>query len=187
MQTANREMEAKEKEDRTYKGPSAEVRTRNYQHGALTKLFVDAMSVYQQMQSTNQTKFRARTAREYKIGRRPVYRDRPTHPLGAPLTLTKKGTAMVVRVLACGIRHSGPHGDRGGGRGRGGRRTRPDFLPHGTCLSPLSCSVPRRAATTDVRPQRTQRRALGRAGLLDRNHVSDRRGAAVAEGYPEPA
>jgi hypothetical protein len=68
MQTTNKEMEAKEKEDRSYKGPSAEVRTRNHQHAALAKLFIDGMSAYQQMQSSNQAKFRARTAREYKIG-----------------------------------------------------------------------------------------------------------------------
>ena len=85
MQTANKELEAKEKEDRNYKGPSAEVRTRNSQHGALTKLFIDAMSVYQQMQSTNQAKFRARTAREYKIG---TAFHQPPQPRPYPTLLT---------------------------------------------------------------------------------------------------
>ena len=68
MSTANKDLETKEKADKAIKGPSAELRTRTHQHGALTKMFVDAMAIYQHMQSTNQAKFRARTAREYKIG-----------------------------------------------------------------------------------------------------------------------
>jgi len=71
MQTANKELEQKEKADKNYKGPSAEMRTRTFQHGALTKMFVDAMSVYQQVQEANKAKFRARTEREIKIGALP--------------------------------------------------------------------------------------------------------------------
>mmetsp|Transcript_20823 Transcript_20823/g.61600 ORF Transcript_20823/g.61600 Transcript_20823/m.61600 type:complete len:305 (-) Transcript_20823:178-1092(-) len=60
MDVANKELM------RTDQG-SSEVRIRNYQHGTLTRKFVDLMAEYQEVQTKYKNKYRERVERQYKI------------------------------------------------------------------------------------------------------------------------
>jgi len=60
MDVANKELM------RTDSG-SSEARIRNYQHGTLTRKFVDLMAEYQEVQNTYKNKYRERVERQYKI------------------------------------------------------------------------------------------------------------------------
>merc|ERR1712232_7380 len=48
---------------------SSDVKIRKYQHGTLTRKFVDLMSEYQEMQTKYKNKYRERVQRQYTIMR----------------------------------------------------------------------------------------------------------------------
>jgi len=68
MDTANKELM------RSDPG-SSEVRIRTYQHGTLTRKFVDLMSEYQEVQTKYKNKYRERVERQYKIVKPEATRD----------------------------------------------------------------------------------------------------------------
>jgi len=60
---------------------SSEVRIRNYQHGTLTRKFVDLMSEYQEVQTKYKAKYRERVERQYRIVRPEATREEVQHVL----------------------------------------------------------------------------------------------------------